>query len=86
MKKHFLWLVGAVVLLAGCGGGGGETVSVAPTAAVPDAAVTSADAAAAYLLQLATVPAAEGDSLEPIAVLPAMLAVSDTTEPVKLHE
>ena len=83
MTKQSLILSGcAVLLLSACGGGGGGGNNTPPvTEAVPAAAATDSAAATQYLVELTAVTPANSDALEPVSVLPAMLASDDTAEP-----
>lgn len=83
MTKQTLLAMGfAVALLSACGGGGGGN-SIPVVEAVPAAASTDSAAATSYVSELASVPASTTDTLEPVPV-PAMLASSDTDEPVAI--
>lgn len=82
MTKQSLILSGcAVLLLSACGGGGGGNNTPPVTEAVPAAAATDSAAATQYLVNLTGVAPASSDTLEPVSVLPAMLASDDTAEP-----
>lgn len=82
MTKQSLILSGCAVLLSACGGGGGGGSNTPPvTEAVPAVAATDSAAATQYLVELTAVTPANSDALEPVSVLPAMLASDDTAEP-----
>jgi hypothetical protein len=80
--KMLVLAVGAVALLAGCGGRN-DAVEVVPpvTNAVPAEAATSSTVATQYVADLSAVPADQTDTLEPISVLPDSLASDDAAEP-----
>jgi hypothetical protein len=90
MKQFKSWLVlaGAVVALAACGGGGGDTVDPGPGQSdpldgVPSEATQSVSGWIGYLARL--IKATEADDRDPVAPTgpgPAALPVDDEGEPM----
>jgi hypothetical protein len=68
------------LLLSACGGGSDDAPASRVTEVVPAGAATDAPTATAYTSSLAATPAAEADTLEPVA-LPDQLATDDSAEP-----
>lgn len=82
MHKSGATLLGAILLMSGCGGGGGSDgpppIAFVNGTDVPVSATQSADAAVAFVAQL---QAADSDSSDPRELGDAVLATDDSAEP-----
>ncbi len=74
-------LVGAILLMSGCGGGGGDgppPIALFSGSEVPVSATQSAAGAVAFVAQQ---QAATSDSTDPVVLGDAVLATDDSAEP-----
>jgi hypothetical protein len=81
MKLRLAFIMaGCVAVLAGCGGGGGgDRDPVGEETTVPESALRSTEALAAWILSQRS-----SESKDPLALSSTMPPLSDTTEPIEV--